>query len=577
MRTQLILSDIEEYLGKDPAVLLGSCCAHDQLHHTCVEPVIDRAEAIVSASETCRSLYEEILPVLALRINQELSIDISILGYRLILGNWLRNFIETVHERHVNLLQAFKLFPESYIANTCPPAGILVNDYPEFQKHLQTTSYNRLLFLQIIKEIAPERFEGTFPPLPEDVHILKNNWTMGDRFLHFFHRLRAIFPKRYVLVCNATLPYFSRFGVLRFLLQGGSTFAIDHLKFSIECRVPVRHTFRHSPLDLSGLDSRDSLRGVISTLVPQNLPVFFLEALPEITRLAKRIPVKKISAVYTNFGIHNNTLLKVFLATCEPRPSLLCHQHGGRYCIDAIHFPFEYEREVATKVLLWGRDERGTYVPSIKLRPQKPIRKDRAGLLLGLTSYNRYHQRYVLRPQGGPYRLSQYHYDTQQLVASINPSISITIRSSADVTGLFSRPGRDLHYDKVLKPFDREAPRYALYCVDHLGTTMLESISLGIPTVVVIEKRLTMYHPDAQGVMVSLEQAGIIHYCPVSAAAFINERFSTIDEWWQSEAVQTALTTFRRRFAWPSHTPEKDLISFFCSQSKQERDSNSRP
>ena len=577
MRTQLILSDIEEVLGSGPAVMLGACCAHDQIDVACVEPVVDRAETIVNAAKTCRSLYEEILPVLALRINQELGIDISILGYRLILGNWLRNFIEAVHERHLNLLQAFKLFPECYIANTCPPTGILASDYPEFQKHLQTASYNRLLLLQIIKEIAPERFEGAFPLLPEDVHIFKNNWTMGDRVLHFFHRLRTIFPKRYVLVCNATLPYFSRFGVLRFLLQGGSTFAIDHLKFSIDSRVPVRHTFRHSPLDLSGLDSCDPLRNVISALIPQNLPVFFLEALPEITRLAKRIPAKKISAVYTNFGIHNNTLLKVFLATCEPKPSLFCHQHGGRYCIDAIHFPFEYEREVATKVLLWGHDERGTYVPSLKLRPQKPIRKNREGLLLGLTNYNRYHQRYVLRPQGGPYQLSQYHHGTQQLVSSINPSIPITIRSSANVAGLFSRPASDPYYDKVLKPFDREAPRYTLYCVDHLGTTMLESISLGIPTVAVIEKRLTMYHPDALKAMASLEQVGIIHYCPASAAAFINERFSTIDEWWQSEAVQTALGAFRRCFAWSSRTPEKDLISFFYSQSKQEPGPDSRP
>ena len=116
-----------------------------------------------------------------------------------------------------------------------------------------------------------------------------------------------------------------------------------------------------------------------------------------------------------------------------------------------------------------------------------------------------------------------------------------------------------------------------MYCVDHLGTTMLESISLGIPTVAVIEKRLTMYHPDALKAMASLEQVGIIHYCPASAAAFINERFSTIDEWWQSEAVQTALGAFRRCFAWSSRTPEKDLISFFYSQSKQEPGPDSRP
>jgi len=570
MRRQLVLSDIEEDLGQDPLVLLGNCCAEEETGFTCVPPAIDSADKIVRAAETCRLVYEEVLPVLTSRLNQELGFNLNIYGYRLILGNWLRNFIEAVHERHTNLEQAFHAFPKSYCVNSSCLEVTLVQDYSGFQKSLQTPSYNQLLLLQIIGTANRERLEGLSPLLPKYVEITPEKKTIGDWFFHFLHRLRAMSPKRYVLVCNATLPRFSRWRILHFLLRGWSTFAIDHLKLSLSRRVSIRQSFRQTPLKLNNSKVDPSFRRIVATLVPQNLPLFFLEALPEITRLAKQIPIKNVAAVYTNFGIHFNTLLKVLLASSDPKLSLFCHQHGGRYCIDAIHFPFEYEKEVATNVLLWGNDKRGICVPSLKLRSRKIKKIDPEGLLLGLSNFNRYHQRHILKPQGGPYKVSDYYKDTQQLVNEISPSIEITIRSSTSISGVFSRTTNNLFFDDTREHFDQSLSRYALYCVDHLGTTMLESISLGIPTVIVINPKLTMYHPDAQETMAGLEQTGIIHYTPASAAAFINEHYSTINVWWQSDDVQRSLAALQQGFAQVSLSPEKDLLAFFRSQSNQE-------
>ena len=570
MRRQLVLSDIQEDLGQDPLVLLGSCCAEEETGFTCVPPAIDSADEIVRAAATCRLVYEEVLPVLASRLNRELGINLNVFGYRLILGNWLRNFIEAVHERHTNLEQAFNAFPESYCVNSSSLELTLVQDYSGFQKSLQTASYNRLLLLQIINSANRDRLEGIPPALPEYVEITPEKQAIGDRFFHFLHRLRAMLPKRYVLVCNATLPYFSKFRILHFLLRGWSTFAIDNLKLCLGGRVLIRQSFRETALDLSHSKVDPSFRRIVATLVPQNLPIFFLEALPEITRLAKQIPIKNVAAVYTNFGIHLNTLLKVLLAISDPKLALLCHQHGGRYCIDAIHFPFEYEREVATNVLLWGNDNRGICVPSLKLKSRTTKRVDPAGLLLGLSNFNRYHQRHILKPQGGPYKTSDYYKGTQQLVNVIDPSIPITIRSSTNASGVFWRETNNLSFDDTREPFDQALSRYALYCADHLGTTMLESICLGIPTVIMIDPKLTMYHPDAQETMAGLEQLGIIHHSPASAAAFINERYSTINLWWQSDDVQTSLAALQQGFAQVCLSPEKDLLAFFRSQANQE-------
>ncbi len=563
MRVQLILSDIEEYLGHDPAILLGACCADEQVHHFCIEPVINEAEQISLASEQCRSLYENVLPILAARINHELGINISIYGYRLILGNWLRNFIEAIHHRYLNAEEAIRLFPGLYVTTSTPAKAILVDDYPDFQRQLQTPIYNRFLLLQIFQKIAPARVTNALPPTSHSVRVVKNTWAVRDRLFHWLHRLRPKFSRSYILISNATLPYFTKIGILRFLIRGAGIFSIDNLKFSLDCTFPIRTTFRNTSLVPSDQTASDDIKRLIYALVPANIPLFFLEALPTMIEQAGQFNTEKIAAVYTNFGIHNNSLLKTVLAINESTLPLLCHQHGGRYCLDEIHFPFEYEREVATEILLWGGDERGTYVPSLKLKPRRAVRNARTGLLLGLTNYNRYHQRYILKPQCGPYKLSQYHHDTQRFISLIDSSIPITIRSPTCVRDCFSELEREVHYDQADQSFESELPNYTFYCVDHLGTTMLESISMGIPTIAVLDKRFVRYHHQAREIMASLENVGIIHYSPESAATFVNDRFVAVDQWWDSEPVQTPLERFREQFAQSSQDPEHHLSAYF--------------
>ena len=565
IRVQLVLSDTEEYLGNDPAVLLGSCCVTGKLEHDCIEPVINDAEQIVLASTKCRFIYQDVLPILAARINQELGVNITNRGYRLILGNWLRNFIEAIYERYVNLEKAIELFPDFYVSNPTPVTPILVEDYPDFQKHLQTPVYNRLLLLQILRGIVPESDQGPLRSTQRDVHIQKNTWSRRDWVVHWLHRFRTKFSGRYVLISNATLPYFTKLGILRFLIQGGSTFAVDNLKFSLDCTLPVRNTFRNSPLALPDPGAATAFKKIICALVPANLPMLFLEGLPAMIEQTQKYNAEKIAAVYTNFGIHNNTLLKVMLATNEGKFPLLCHQHGGRYCIDEVHFPFEYEKEVANEMLLWGDDDRGTYMPSLKLKTRSTTKGGQKGLLLGVTGYNRYHQRYILKPQAGPYELSKYHSDTALFLSLLNPSISLTIRPPAGFGYDFSYLQRKVRYDLSDQSFESVLPSYALYCVDHLGTTMLESISMGIPTIVILDKRFVKYHGEAQKIMASLESIGVIHYSPKTAAAFVNDNFLTIDRWWQSAPVQASLQNFIQRFARASDEPKARLIHYLRS------------
>jgi putative transferase (TIGR04331 family) len=179
--------------------------------------------------------------------------------------------------------------------------------------------------------------------------------------------------------------------------------------------------------------------------------------------------------------------------------------------------------------------------------------------------YNRYHQRYVLKPQSGPYELSKYHSDTALFLSLLDPSISLTIRTPANVGYDFSYLQRKVRYDLSDQSFESVLPSYALYCVDHLGTTMLESISMGIPTIVILDKRFVKYHGEAQKIMASLESIGVIHYSPKTAAAFVNDNFLTIDRWWQSAPVQASLQNFIQRFARASDNPEARLIHYLQS------------
>ena len=80
------------------------------------------------------------------------------------------------------------------------------------------------------------------------------------------------------------------------------------------------------------------------------------------------------------------------------------------------------------------------------------------------------------------------------------------------------------------------------------GTTHLETIAQNIPTLIVWDPTYEELRPDAVPYYTALKEAGIFHTDPQHAAAFIEEIWDNVEDWWTNENTQNARVFFCDRF-----------------------------
>ena len=99
-----------------------------------------------------------------------------------------------------------------------------------------------------------------------------------------------------------------------------------------------------------------------------------------------------------------------------------------------------------------------------------------------------------------------------------------------------------------------------LVVIPHNGTTLIESIALGVPTIIFWDKSIVWMRSEAEVVFNALEQVGIFHRTPESAASFINSNWNDIDGWWNSPSTIDARKQFTDRYARAVSNPVRFLV-----------------
>lgn len=85
--------------------------------------------------------------------------------------------------------------------------------------------------------------------------------------------------------------------------------------------------------------------------------------------------------------------------------------------------------------------------------------------------------------------------------------------------------------------------------LDYCSTTFLETISNNIPTILFWDKDINELTNEAENMLKKMENVGIFHSTPESAAEFIKINYNSIEVWWQSDAVQKVVSEFTYNYA----------------------------
>lgn len=517
-------------------------------------------QAYYDAGKYTYNTYHYLLAILTDYLNDVLKTNHGVRFWQIIIGGWLYHFTEAFYDRYVCIRKALDsyspfetiLLDESnYLTpqNTIDFFDLYLSDYYNLQLYCQ-------LFIQFGVDGIVKNEEWKVPPritsketslkylIKRELHLIskhiaaKRPIVLWNMYLSFPYIIKYVLCSRFksfpVLFEDAPLPDF-----------------------------PVKHNEDRN--NLASLQSRDEFSKMLINSLPTNFPTLYLEGFNDFLNRNisqfKSIPKIIMSA---NGWLFNENL-KFLSAYCMEKGSILCGcQHGGLYGT-AKWMPLEYhEIKITDYFFTWGwnnKNEKNVKsLPNPKIsrlihRGNKiKVNKNNKQLLFVGNTYPRYLYRFFSVPVSDLYKeyiewrnifLTNLSYGNQdKIIVRLCPT-----EYGGQERISIEKKFPEIKIDNYKLTFLEQLERTKIVIIDHPVTTMIESLSRNIPTMLYWNPLSWEMREEVQSFFEELASVNIWHKDPVSAAQFLNEISANPLKWWKEDQTQLVRTRFVNQFA----------------------------
>lgn len=517
-----------------------------------------------------RDLYEQLLTELAVALNQYHGTNHSLRYWRILVGPWLYTFTSIVFNRWETIQAAIRQFRISGTVILDMPAETTIpNSFRDFPEKYLSHAWNHALFGRILNdwtETSCERWPLKEPVkgTPASSLIPKPSLRRRSRRLGFLAvsaLLRTLSRPTDAFIISSHLPLAQDFRLQLALGQLPKLWQRPTApQVAPDCRARRR-------LRLNADDYRD-FEHCVRTLIPEQIPSLYLEGYCALRESAAKQPwPKRPKVIFTSNNFAADDVFKAWTAEkTESGIPYVIGQHGGYY--GTGKYPSHFEtNEVATadRYLTWGwADNNPKHYPGAALRivGMPTGTWDPAGGLLQVITHE---MRYTRDPWGVESMQSDYREDQFRFASALPQHIrgALTVRLHAAAAShgqphdvLWQSRYPDVRLDPGTGPIESLIRQCRLYVYTYNSTGFLETLGRDIPTIVFWNPRHWELRPSAKPYFDRLQQVGIFHESPESAAAKVAEVWSDVAGWWNRSDVQETRRYFCDRF---SRMPENPI------------------
>jgi len=524
------------------------------------------------------SLYEKKLEELMKLLNQFHGVNNNIKYWRVIIGPWLRSFIEILFDRYEVLNSVKDKVSNSLILDYNLNDFIPLNNI-KFSKQIKTDDWNHVIFSEIIKNLnIPYSNLGikiinqkspSLPLINNLIFFIKNS-LLKIYSLVFTKHLNKI------LIKDAYMPIWNEF-------------KLNLLFFQLPVRTPISSL--ESPKKISdfrnsnkNLQSNSNFEKLLNRLLVNLIPFSYLENLKKIKIEINRYYPSNPKIIFTSNAYHHDDHFKIM--TAERRNKNIPYiigQHGGGFKTILKDQTVLHQLKSCDKFFSWGWTEELFFknkvqkLPSLKLSRKIEKPKIKGHILITIPSYPRYFFCHFTTPVAGQLlqilnnivcfienldskEIIKIKLDSEEILASQGKiqtsicrpnSLGWNIRERFLSKGLSYALSEGENFYQLLKESRLSVATYdsTIYC---------ETLAANFPTVIFFDSSLYEINEEAKVYFNLLESVGIFHKTPKSASNFINSIFDDINEWWLNEDVQNARISFCETHALTSKTYLKD-------------------
>lgn len=564
-------------LFKDREILSGIDCNVLPYHW-------DDRERYAADWQYLNTTYEKYLELFAERLNRVHGTQYSDRYWRILIGLWLRAFIDAVYDRYLSIKTAEK---SGRVTNTwiCPTTAWTPEDMPSFA----FDGYNLYLYSRIIKnlgtipyevkdfghtpsplEVTGKKSSSIFPRLWNEIaRQMRKGFKIAIRqgfavlVVEIYPRLLRAVPTKVVFVGSMYMPLWDQ---IRLQLSLGQLPYLYHGEKIVLDTISPNRAIRN---DLMFPDSADPFERLLNELLPEQIPMVYVENYNKVHKKALAISPKSPKVVITAFSMNYRRCFEFWAAyhsECSGT-KLLLSQHGGGYGTARHSSVEEHFIRVFDQYYTWGSPLDGESkvkpMPSFRLwKTAKTLNASNpAGQIMWVaTTMPRYknfaesgvagphmlvyineQERFISRLCGEPRNLLLWRYfnclwEERDRWKEFDPQLRTQL-------GHKKHLGNESDFIKELKKC-----RLAIHTANE--TTYLEALSANFPSIVFWNPTYYETRESLQPYFNKLYIAGVLHYTPESAADMVNKIYRNPEQWWNSPDVQNARKSFCDRLAY---------------------------
>ncbi len=544
----------------------------------------DRAR-LDSDHEELVCVYEWLLRSLGERLNESLDVDHGTRYWRLLIGPWLIRALQMALDRWRSLERVIAMdTPLTTVALDAGGNALVTSGLAEFQQLTSTDLGNHLFFSQLLAATDSSGVIGVRRrPLDGSVGAPPAEGAgPGGLSSEVWPALRAVLGRAW-----------SRFGAAmvrsddvllygtRFTRSGEALLAARLGQFPQTWDdVPdppvsaVDLVLRERLVAELPVGTRlDGFEPVFASVLPEILPTTYLEGYGDLVGRVEELrwPAAP-KAIWTSREWRDEVFKAYAADRVERGTRFVMSQPSGGYGMFPWDTYEERERAVSDRYLTWGwdDDEDDRVRPVGYVRKKRPLGVDHGAgqrALLVTVAFQAPVQ--MMTPMVNSSVWLEYFDDSRRFVDALDPDVrrSLLIRlyrsdSGWDQSERWAEHCPDVDLDDGKRGIDESLIDTRLVISTYNGANNLESMAMGIPTVMFWNPVWWPLRDSAQPYFDRLRDVGVFHESPTSAAVHVGSVWSDVEGWWKSESVVGAVSEFTDRFiARPS-----DLTSLLAGQ-----------
>jgi putative transferase (TIGR04331 family) len=555
----------------EPVLFLGEWCKRftrkfywDTFKH---ETAPYHWEDRIKFSEDCillEGIYEEMLIEVSASLNEIHGVKYSTEYWRILVGPWLSYFVQIIFDRWFVISSAINAYNFSKVRVLHHnDVELIPQDMDEFTRFLSTDVWNEMVYSKILKNFdipidtvnTPIIDPGVISVAnkPSQLKKIKNNLlcVIGNSY-------KKGFSSDYFIYKSSFLPI-EKFFLELSLGQFPSFRAVPILEI-IEANFSMR--------SWGSIKSKksDSFWNLLRVMIPLQIPVVYLEGYTQLTSTLDNCRWPLTPKVILTKSAHiSDEIFKIFLArSMISGAKLMIQQHGGGYGLMKWFSNENHEKKISSLFLTWGWNDNSSKIFPIgalnsrykNIFPFYGVKK----LLLVQQTLPRYSYKLASEPNGSLFNI--YIKEQFEFFDSLPFEISnkTVVRLYPNEYGWDQKErwldhSSTISIDKGRIDFLKLACRYSLIVITYNGTSLLECLLRGHPTIVFWNPSHYELRKNADPYFDLLKKVGIFHVSPSSAALKITEIWDDIGGWWHREDVQAARNLFIDHYAKQQHQP----------------------